>query len=34
MVTASSEMVDADGAHVVTTVSTLVVRPEDDEADA
>jgi len=29
MVTASSEMVDADGQHVVTAVSTLVVRGDD-----
>jgi acyl dehydratase len=29
MVTASSEMVDASGAHVVTAVSTLVVRGDD-----
>ncbi len=29
MVTASSEIVDADGEHVVTAVSTLVVRGEE-----
>ena len=29
MVTASSEMVDQTGAHVVTAVSTLVVRGDD-----
>lgn len=29
MVTASSAIVDANGAHVVTAVSTLVVRGED-----
>ena len=29
MVTASSEIVDADGEHVVTAVSTLVVRGDD-----
>ena len=29
MVTASSEMVDASGEHVVTAVSTLVVRGDD-----
>lgn len=29
MVTASSEIVDADGAHVVTAISTLVVRGDD-----
>lgn len=29
MVTASSDIVDADGAHVVTAVSTLVVRGDD-----
>ncbi|WP_025134405.1 MaoC family dehydratase N-terminal domain-containing protein [Leucobacter sp. PH1c] len=33
MVTASSAMTDADGEHVVTAISTLVVRaPEPDEA--
>lgn len=31
MVTASSEMVDREGAHVVTAVSTLVVRGEEAE---
>ncbi len=30
MVTASSEIVDADGAHVVTALSTLVVRGGDE----
>ncbi len=30
MVTASSEIVDADGEHVVTAISTLVVRGEED----
>jgi len=29
MVTSSTEIVDAEGAHVVTAVSTLVVRGED-----
>ena len=29
MVTASSEIVDADGEHVVTAISTLVVRGDD-----
>ncbi|MFT4232611.1 MAG: MaoC family dehydratase N-terminal domain-containing protein [Leucobacter sp.] len=29
MVTASSEVVDADGEHVVTAISTLVVRGEE-----
>jgi acyl dehydratase len=29
MVTAESAIVDADGAHVVTAISTLVVRGED-----
>lgn len=29
MVTAASEMVDADGAHVVTATSTLVVRGDE-----
>ncbi len=29
MVTASSDIVDADGAHVVTAISTLVVRGEE-----
>ncbi len=29
MVTASSEVVDASGAHVVTAISTLVVRGEE-----
>lgn len=29
MVTASSEMLDADGRHVVTAVSTLVVRADE-----
>ena len=29
MVTAESEIVDADGAHVVTATSTLVVRGDD-----
>lgn len=29
MVTASSDIVDASGAHVVTAISTLVVRGED-----
>ena len=29
MVTAASEMVDATGAHVVTAISTLVVRGEE-----
>jgi acyl dehydratase len=29
MVTAESDMVDADGEHVVTAVSTLVVRGDD-----
>ena len=29
MVTASSEMLDSSGAHVVTSVSTLVVRGGD-----
>jgi acyl dehydratase len=29
MVTASSDMVDQTGAHVVTAVSTLVVRGDD-----
>ena len=29
MVTASSDIVDATGAHVVTAISTLVVRGED-----
>lgn len=29
MVTASSEMTDADGQHVVTAISTLVVRGEE-----
>lgn len=34
MVTSSTEMVDAHGAHVVTTVSTLVVRaPEPGETE-
>ena len=31
VVTASSAMVDADGAHVVTAVSTLVVRSADGD---
>ena len=31
MVTASSEITDAAGAHVVTATSTLVVRGADDE---
>lgn len=30
MVTATSEIADATGAHVVTAISTLVVRPDDD----
>lgn len=30
MVTASSDIVDADGVHVVTAISTLVVRGEED----
>ena len=30
MVTASSEIVDASGAHVVTAISTLVVRGEEE----
>ena len=30
MVTADSEIVDADGKHVVTAISTLVVRGDDD----
>ncbi|MFZ7087022.1 FAS1-like dehydratase domain-containing protein [Curtobacterium sp. RRHDQ10] len=30
MVTAESEVVDATGAHVVTAVSTLVVRADED----
>jgi acyl dehydratase len=29
MVTSETDMVDADGAHVVTSVSTLVVRGDD-----
>ena len=29
MITSETSMVDADGAHVVTSVSTLVVRGED-----
>ena len=29
MVTASSEIVDAEGAHVVTAISTLVVRGDE-----
>ncbi len=32
MVTASSDVVDADGAHVVTAISTLVVRAEEEHA--
>jgi acyl dehydratase len=31
MVTASSEICDADGEHVVTAISTLVVRAADEE---
>ena len=30
MVTADSEIVDADGKHVVTAISTLVVRGDED----
>lgn len=30
MVTATSDIVDGDGAHVVTAISTLVVRGGDD----
>ena len=33
MVTASSEIVDVAGDHVVTAVSTLVVRAEDTDAE-
>ena len=29
MVTSSTEIVDGDGAHVVTAISTLVVRAEE-----
>ena len=29
MITSETAMVDADGAHVVTSISTLVVRGED-----
>ena len=32
MVTSSTEIVDAQGAHVVTAVSTLVVRAEEAAA--
>lgn len=32
MVTASSDIVDADGEHVATAVSTLVVRAAEEEA--
>ena len=32
MVTASSDIVDADGAHVVTAISTLVVRAAEEES--
>ena len=34
MVTASSDIVDQSGAHVVTAISTLVVRGEEPEAGA
>jgi len=32
MVTSSTEIIDADGAHVVTAISTLVVRAQEDPA--
>ena len=32
MVTSSTEIVDAEGAHVVTAISTLVVRAQEEEA--
>ena len=34
MVTSSTEITDADGAHVVTAISTLVVRAADAEEQA
>ncbi len=32
MVTSSTEIVDAEGAHVVTAISTLVVRAQEEDA--